>query len=331
MTTLDLQLNHLKNMIDLEMRSYEILVLNKNYLRYIPFDKVPPSVKHLSLDQNKLRRLEIDVPMRNLQTLSAELNNLQFIDFLVHLNALHSLNLRKNELYNLEFLDSTSNLKHLDISFNDVETLHHLPSTLETLKASFCQISMTASRMPTTLLELHLNGNSLKNGSLPLFWGTNIRYIHLADNCLTEFPKRLPDSVEFLYLQKNKLKEIPEKLPANLKVLNLSMNTIRKLPSKTNVSLSSLIVSENQLSQDLTKEPILWSRYTLAESNWNTVIHQTAQIKIKKCWKRYLLKIRSRHIYRTRVIYNELMMVTLHPDHILQTDAFSPEWFKNKS
>ena len=224
MSTLDLQYNQLTNPIDLGNRSYEILVLNKNYLRYVPFDKIPALVKHLSLDQNELRRLEIDVPMRNLQTLSAELNHIQFLEFTVYLYSLHTLNVRKNNISNLEFLDLTPNLKDLDISFNDFKIVARLPSRLERLKASFCQISMTASRMPPTLLELHLVGNCLKNGSLPLFWGTNIQYVNLAENLITEFPKRLPDSVEFLYLQDNEITQIPEKLPANLKVLNLSMN-----------------------------------------------------------------------------------------------------------
>ncbi len=327
MTTLDLQMNQIKHMMDIGNRSYEILILNKNYLRYIPFEKIPGSVKHLSLDQNKLKRLEIDVPMVNLQTLSAEMNDIQFIEFAVYLNALHTLNVRKNNVSNLEFLDSIPQLKHLDISFNDFETLNRLPATLETLKASFCNISMTASRMPSSLVELHLNANFLKNGSLPLFWGTNIRYIHLGENSLTEFPKRLPDSVEYLYLQNNKITEIPDKLPSNLKVLNLGMNHLRKLPSKTNVHLQTLILSGNHLTQDLSK-PISWSAYTIAESNWNTEKYHVAQKKIKKCWKRYLLKIRSRHIYRSRRIYDELMMIALHPDHILQTDAFSPEWFR---
>jgi Leucine-rich repeat (LRR) protein len=331
MSTLDLQFNQLKNMIDLENRSYEILVLNKNYLRYVPFDKIPGSVKHLSLDQNNLKRLEIDVPMRNLQTLSAELNDMRYVDFVVYLNALHTLNLRKNNLYSLQFLECTPNLKHLDIAFNEFETIEHLPSTLETLKASFCRISLTSSRMPPNLLELHLVGNSLKNGGLPLYWGTHLRCLHLADNKLTEFPKRLPDSVEILHLQKNHITEFPEKLPANLKVLNISLNKIRKLPSKMNVRLDTLIIAGNQLTQDFEKEHISWAKYVICEWNWNTEEHHAAQKTIKKCWKRYLLKIRSRHIYRSRQIYDELMMIALHPDRILQTDTLSPEWFNNKS
>jgi Leucine-rich repeat (LRR) protein len=329
MTTLDLQHNQMKQMIDLDhMRSYEILILNKNYLRYVPFDKIPSSVKHLSLDQNKLKRLEIDVPMPNLQTLSVELNDIKYVDIVVYLNALHTLNLRKNNISNLDFLDCTPHLRYLDISFNDFKTLSNLPSTLETLKASFSEISMTTSRMPPSLLELTLVGNSLKNGGLPLFWGTGLRSLNLAMNHLTEFPKRLPDSLEHLQLQSNQITEIPSRLPSNLKVLNLALNKIRKLPAKTNVRLEMLVLSGNQITQDVTKEPLQWSRYTLTEWNWDTEDHHKAQKTIKKCWKRYLLKIRCRHIYRAQKIYDELMMIALHPDRILQTDVFSPEWFR---
>ncbi len=331
MSTLDLQFNQLKNIIDLENQPYQILILNKNYLRYIPFDKIPSSVKHLSLDQNELKHLEIDVPMRNLQTLSAEMNDMRYVELAVYLNALHSLNLRKNNLYTLDFLECTPNLKDLDISFNDFKTLNHLPPTLESIKASFCELSMTTSRMPPNLLELHLNSNHLRNGGLPLFWGNSLRFLHLADNNLTEFPKRLPDSIETLYLQNNDLTELPDKLPANLKVLNLGLNKIRKLPSRLNIRLDTLILAGNQITRDFEKDPINWAKFIIHGSNWNTEEHHAAQKKMKKCWKRYLLKIRSRHIYRTRTIYDELMMIALHPDRILQTDTLSPEWFNNKS
>jgi Leucine-rich repeat (LRR) protein len=328
MSTIDLQYNQLKNMIDLDEKPYDILLLNKNSLRYVPFDKIPPSIKHISLDENRLSRLEIDLPMRNLQTLSAQKNDISYIDFTVELTALHTLNVRNNHLHTLEFLEATPNLKNLNLSLNDVLTLQHLPSTLETLDASLCNISMISSRMPRSLLDLNLAMNYLRNGSLPFFWGTNLRSLNLSNNLLTKFPKRLPDSIEFLHLQNNKLVEIPEKLPSNLKVLNISLNHLSKLPSKTNVRLDLLVIRGNHLTQDFTEEPVSWSRHTIEDTNWNMDTHHKAQTRIKRCWKRCLLKIRCRHIYRTRKIYEELLMISLHPDRILQTDALSPEWFR---
>jgi hypothetical protein len=327
MSTIDLQYNQLKNMIDLDDKPYDILLLNKNALRYVPFDKISTSVKHISLDENRLSRLEIDLPMRNLQTLSAQKNDMTYIDFTVELTALRILNVRNNHLHTLEFLDATPNLKDLDLSLNDILTLQHLPSTLERVNASSCNISMISSRMPSNILEVNLAENYLRNGSLPLFWGTHLRSLNLSSNLLTKFPKRLPDSIEFLYLQNNKLVEIPETLPANLKVLNVSRNHLSKLPSKTNVRLDLLILRDNHLTREFTNDPIPWSRHTIQDTNWNTETHHSAQTRIKQCWKRCLLKIRCRHIYRTRKICKELFMISLHPDRILQTDSFSPEWF----
>lgn len=325
MSTLDLQLNHMKKMIDLNDKSYQILVLNKNYLKYVPFECIPITVKHLSLEQNELRRLEIDVPMPNLQTLTAEMNKIDYVEFSTHLPALYSLNLRKNRIHNLDFLIATEHLRDLNLSFNDIEVLDKLPKTLEVLNVSFANVKLIQSRLPPGLLEARLNGNQLKMGSLPLFWGTNLRVLNLNDNELTEFPKRLPDSLEELYLQKNQLTEIPSKLPDNLRFLNLNLNKIRTLPKKMNVRLQVLVLSNNELTEDLTS--VQWVQHCIHENNWNQEIHHKAQTKIRQCWKRYLLKIRCRHLYRVRRIYDELMMIALHPDRILQTDTFSPGWF----
>jgi len=331
MSTLDLQFNQLKDMLDLNDKSYQILILNKNYLRYLPFECVPITVKHLALDQNELKRLEIDVPMPNLETLSAEMNHIKYFDLSVYLPSLHTLNIRKNKIENLSFLHCMPNLKHLNLSFNNIQVVDKLPSTLETLNASFATVQLLQSRLPLSLKELTLVGNSLKMGSIPLTWGTSLRKLNLSDNLLTEFPKRLPDTVEELYLQNNQITEIPSNLPSNLKVLNLSGNKIRSLPAKMTIRLQILMLSNNQICQDFTKEKVAWASHCIALNNWNEPIHHTSQSILRKCWKRYLLKIRSRHIFRARKIYDELMMVALHPDHILQTDVFSPEWFRLKS
>lgn len=314
-------------MIDLNDKSYQILILNKNYLRHVPFECVPITVKHLSLEQNELRRLEIDVPMPNLETLTAELNKIRYIDLSVYLTALHTLNLRKNRIESIDFLLYMPSLKHLDLSFNKIEVLDKLPSTLQTLNVSFADIEIIQSRLPQGLIDVSFVGNSLKMGSIPLNWGTCLKRLNLCDNLLTEFPKRLPDTLEELHLQNNQITEIPSKLPENLKVLNLSMNKIRSVPSKMNVRLQILALSNNQISQDFSKEKVNWTTHLIAQSNWNEQEHHKAQNCMRKCWKRYLLKVRCRHIYRTRKIYDELMTVALHPDHILQTDLFSPEWF----
>lgn len=330
MATLDLQYNQLKDMIDLNDKSYQILVLNKNYLKYIPFECVPITVKHLSLDQNELKRLEIDVPVPNLETLTAEMNNIRYVDVSVFFPSLHTLNLRKNKIQNVHFLTCMPSLKHLNLSFNDIRVLDKLPSTLQTLNVSFANVQLIQSRLPQGLTDVTLIGNELKMGSIPLNWGSSLKRLNLCDNLLTEFPKRLPDTLEELYLQNNQIVEIPAKLPEHLKILNLSNNKIRSIPSKMNVRLQILNLSNNQITLDFQKEKVTWCIHCIELSNWNEEDHHKAQTRIRRCWKRYLLKIRCRHFYRARTIYDELMMVALHPDHILQTDVFSPEWSISK-
>jgi hypothetical protein len=185
---------------------------------------------------------------------------------------------------------------------------------------------MIQSRLPLQLQELSLHGNSLRMGSLPLRWGSQLRVLHLGENELIAFPKRLPDSLEELGLQKNKLTEIPSTLPTNLRSLFLNGNQIRSLPKRVNVRLDVLVVTQNRLTQDFDTEPISYAAHFFETENWNQDVHHRTQTLLRKCWKRYILQKRLRHFYRTRCIVNELLMISLHPDRILQTDSFSAEW-----
>jgi Leucine-rich repeat (LRR) protein len=186
---------------------------------------------------------------------------------------------------------------------------------------------MIQSKLPPTVKEVNLSHNCLKQGGLPLSWGSALQSLILSFNQLKTFPKRLPDTVEQINLTMNQLEEFPSKLPVAMKTLNLTCNRIRSLPWKLNVRLKILKVDSNLLTQEFNENPS-WVTHFLAQENWNRSEHHQTQRLVKQCWKRYLLKKRLRHIYRSRQIYDELLLVALHPDHILQTDTFSPEWFK---
>lgn len=328
MTALDVSSNLMDSMIDMSDKSFEIIILNKNYLRFLPFDMIPPVVKHLSVDQNDLTRIEIDAPMPNLLTFSAEENDISFVDIEFPLISLSSLNLSKNRLKSDTGLHQhmLPSLKHLNLSYNDIQILSPLPPTLETLNVGFCRIKLLPSRLPPNLLTLYALDNQLKNGCLPSFWGNSLRILNLSKNQLKEFPKKLPDSLEELFLSRNEIVKIPYILPTNLRVLTMGKNKIREIPKKTNVMLDLLVIPDNQLTRDFSKEPVSWSKQMIEIGNWNGKIHNVSQKMIRKCWKRYLLQKRLRHLYRSRTILEELLMVALHPDHILQTDTFSPEW-----
>lgn len=328
MSQLDLTLNEMKLLFDISQKNYQILVLNKNFLKFLPCEYLPSSLKHLSLDQNDLHNLEIDVPLPHLQTLSIERNDLQYLELSFNLSSLKSLNLKHNKLWNLEFLHATPCLETLNLARNDIQTLENLPSSLKVLNAEFNDIVMCPSRLPEGILDLNLLGNYLKQASLPLHWSSSLKRLQLGYNQLKSFPKGLPDSLEDLGLQCNQLTELPSVLPSNLKRLSIVGNRIRILPVKTNIRLEVLLATHNCLTEDYEKQPLKWAAHFFESQNWNEERHHTSQRLLRKCWKRYILGKRLRHIYRARHIYEELLMVALHPDHILQTDTFSPEWFQ---
>lgn len=329
MAKFDVSYNHLSRMMDIHEKQYEILILNGNNLRYVPFDMIPPSVKHISLDSNDLTNLEIDVPLPSLQTLSLDTNRLRHLDILIPILSLHSLNLRKNCLSDIDGLAfAAPSLKHLYVSHNEVEVIEALPSMLETLNLNFCRVKLFPSRLPSTLQELTAVGNRLKMGGLPLNWGNNLRVLDLTNNNLKAFPKKLPDSLEKLSLSRNEIESIPSVLPSNLKILNLFDNKIRNLPTHTNVRLQILFVGCNQLTHDFSEVPFSWARDVFQSPNWNEGRHHRGQLMMKRCWKRFLLKKRLRQFARSRRITEELLMVALHPDRVFQTDVISPEWLR---
>lgn len=318
----------LSNLLDISNKVIRILVLNKNYLRFIPSDFLPPSLEHLMLNENDIHHLELSHPLPNLKTLTIEANKLKYLDLDTQLLSLHTFSAKSNYVSNIDFLLKMPSLKHLNLSKNNIKTLDKLPPSLQSLSANFNKIQMIQSRLPNSLIELDLLGNSLRMGSLPMHWSNNLRVLNLGYNHLKEFPKRLPDSLEDIRLMNNEIKVIPSKLPANLKRLVLSGNRIQQLPVSTNIRLEILILSHNQLTDNFETRPINWVTHLFEEYNWNQFKHHSAQVILKGCWKRYLLKIRLRQFVRSRRIYNELLMVTLHPDHVLQTDTFSPELFR---
>lgn len=331
MVELNLSHNNFEDPIDLHLKRCEILVLNKNYLRYLPCDYLPSALKHLSLDQNDIHHLELDVPFPHLQSISIEKNGLHYIDLAVELPSLKSLNLKYNKISDLQFLEGMSSLEYLNITRNPVKVVPSLPTSLKTMKAEFCDIAVLPSRLPPSLVEFNVLGNNLRSGILPSFWGNSLKVLHLGYNQLKTFPKNLPDSVEEIGLQNNSLTEIPSRLPSSLKRLSIVGNSLHHLPKVTNIRLEVLLVTQNKLTQNFEEDPLKWVQTLIDGQNWNKEIHHKSQKSIRKCFKRYILVKRLRHYVRSRRIYEELLMVALHPDHILQTDVFSPEWFIQKT
>jgi Leucine-rich repeat (LRR) protein len=214
-------------------------------------------------------------------------------------------------------------LETLCLDKNIIQTLDNLPPTLKRLSAKQCSIRMIQSRLPAGLEHLNLFDNKLQYAGLPFNWGKALKTLDLGFNQIQRFPKSLPDSVRTINLERNKLEAIPSQLPQSLLSLNLTRNKLLSLPHQSNISLALGAFNQNRLTERVHPP---WIKICLMEQNWNTELHDSHQKKIKKIWKRYLLRKRLRILSRTRAIYYELLEVALHPDHILQTDVFSPEW-----
>ena len=326
---LDLSDSNLTQFQDLSPVAWRKINLNHNFLFHIFWDNLPISVEYISAARNEVRHIDIDMPFPFLQTLLLSKNHIRSFRIDVILSSLQTLDLSQNWIESLQFLDHMPALKHLTLSHNEVELLQNLPQSLETLNASHCRIKLVQTRLPPNLKELNLAHNNLKQGGLPLCWGS-LQSLTLSFNQLKSFPKRLPDTVTHINLAMNEIEDIPSKLPASLHTLLLNHNRIRHVPWKTNVHLHILKIDFNRIIQDFTNGTLPWVTHFLVNNNWNDPEHNQTQRIVKRCWKRYLLKKRLRHIYRSRVIYDELLMVALHPDHVLQTDVFSPEWFSKK-
>jgi hypothetical protein len=65
-----------------------------------------------------------------------------------------------------------------------------------------------------------------------------------------------------------------------------------------------------------------------AENNWNTSEHSIAQTILKRCWKRYVITLRLRHVLRTQKYKEELFMVSMMPERWEQVDTIDPVWFR---
>jgi Leucine-rich repeat (LRR) protein len=327
---LDLSDSNVKHLRDLSTRAWKTILLDFNEIPHIHWDNFPISLTKLSINHNELKHIDIDMPFPSLETLLLNRNYIRSFRMDGILSSLQTLDLSKNYIGDTQFLLCMPSLKHLNLSYNNIEILRDLPSTLETLDARHCRIKMVQSRLPSMLEELNLSHNCLKQGSTPLAWGTRLRILNLSFNHLKSFPKKLPDSLEWISIAGNRVEEFPEKLPMCMKTVIVNENKIRSLPLGMNIRLDLLMANSNRLTQDFHRSPITWANTFWAEDNWNDLEHHRMQPLVKKCWKHYLLKKRLRHIYRARRVYDELLLVALHPDHILQTDVFSPEWFKSK-
>jgi Leucine-rich repeat (LRR) protein len=323
-TITDTRLESIQDLSRLQVSGLKVV---HNRLRSLDSITLPPTLTYLSMTRNILQTDGWPTaPHPNIKTLIADNNEIRFIgeDFSHAFPSLEHLSLSNNNIQDTDFLRHCTNLKTLRLDNNNIITLNHLPSSLEELIINDCVLHMVQSRLPDNIQNIQMNGNRLKFGGLPLYWGKALRSLDLSKNDINRFPRNLPDSLETLSIQHNQITSLPNKLPASLRFLNITKNRIRTIPEyERKKPLQCLLASHNQLTND-TKPS--WSVVFHAVCNWTTAEHHILQKKILKFWRQGILMKRLRNYSRCRIIKYELLMVAMQPSRCLQIDAIQPVW-----
>jgi len=294
--------------------------------RFVGLDGLADTLESVNVADNRLEQDGLFLPFPQLKILHAEKNNLNIFDnddFVTCFPSLTYLNLSHNKLRHTGFLRE-STVEHLDVAHNRLHLLSGLPQTLKTLIADTNDITMIQSKLPPILESIDVTYNHLRFAGLPLNWPSTLRELHLDHNCIEKFPRKLPDSLEILSLTHNQISELPSTLPPSLQYITLSHNRIRFLPSyKQHKRFTIFLLDDNCLTE--TPEDTIAKVFS-ADGNWNQEHHKEAQIKIKQCWKRYLLGLRLRQFSRTQKTKEELFIVSMMPERWQQIDAIDPIW-----
>lgn len=302
------------------------LELQGNHIRSL--NNLPLHLKSLNVEKNSLINDGIFFPFPLLQTLNLSHNRINVFeedDFVACYPSLITLDFSYNCLKQIGFLHEL-NLEKLDVSHNRIQLISGLPQSIKELNASSNEISMVQSKLPAHLEFLDLSYNSLRYAGLSLNWPTALRELHLDHNTIERFPRKLPDSLEVLTLSRNRITELPAKLPESLLYFIASSNKIRFLPDyKHHKKFKMFLIDDNCL----TEIPANFQAFVFTtDNNWQQEKHHVAQKLLKKCWKRYVLTLRLRHLRRTKRVQEELFIVSMMPERWEQVDVIDPVWFR---
>lgn len=316
----------LRDLPSLDQVPLEEVSVEGNHLSGL--EGLPVTVKTLNASYNSINQDGILVPCPSVEELNLRKNlivHMEEDDFVLHFPSVKRLQLSSNRIRHCFFLRD-SGVEDLEIQENRIQVLNGLPATLRRLRADTCEIQLIQSRLPQGILTLELGYNRLRNGGLPLRWGPALRELHLDANRLESFPKNLPDSLEVLTLNKNQIRKGPQTLPPSLRILLLDSNALRTftIPAHHR-TFQILSLEDNCLTQvpDASVAGVLRT-----DGNWTTPIHASSQQMIQRCWRRYRLCLRLRHLLRTHKIRPELLQVSMNPDRWTQIDCLDPVWFR---
>ena len=326
MTTLSLPNACLKEIPDIAPIPYETVNLRGNRLQTL--QGLPSTLKDLDVSYNSLYSDGLNEPLVLLQRLCAHHNHLCMPatqEFVLLYPRLKVLDMSFNSLQSVAFLRD-SEIEELLLSKNKLHLLSALPLTLKQLVADTNSINMIQSKLPPLLESMDVSYNLLRFAGLPLSWPLGLKELHLDHNRIEKFPRKLPESLEVLTLNENRITDLPKHLPEQLRVFSACSNRIRFLPNyKSHKKLQILLLDNNCLTEvPRERNATVFS----AENNWNTSEHSIAQTILKRCWKRYVITLRLRHVLRTQKYKEELFMVSMMPERWEQVDTIDPVWFR---
>jgi Leucine-rich repeat (LRR) protein len=324
MLTLHLPHASLRYLPDVTHLPLEKVNLESNKLTSL--EGLPFSLKEMNVSDNRLLGDGILFPFPHLQILNFRHNHIHVYeedDFVICFPSLQTLDFSHNSLRHTGFLRQ-STVEDLNVSHNRLVTVTGLPQTLKTFRAESNEITMVQSKLPPFLTSIHLAYNALKFAGLPLNWPATLRELHLDNNCIEKFPRKLPDSLEVLTLNQNNLIELPAHLPSNLQLLSVCSNKLRVVPGFSR-KLKVCLLDDNCLVEIPEAQP---GQLLSAENNWTSPEHKEAQQRIRSCWKRFVLQLRLRHFKRTHVLREELYIISMHPDRWNQIDSLDSVWFR---
>lgn len=317
----------LHSLPNLSPLNFQDLDIQGNHLQTL--ENLPSSLKSLNGSYNSLINDGIFFPFPTLEHLNLSRNRINIYDnddFIHCYPSLITLDMSYNCLKQVSFLRD-SRVDTLNVSHNRLQLVSGLPLTLKELIADSNEIAMIQSKLPPEVVLLDVSYNLLRYAGLPLNWPTTLRELHLDKNKIERFPRKLPDSLEVLTLCGNSLTELPTKLPASLSCFVVSSNRIRYLPDyKNHRRFNLFLINDNCLTGAPSHFNAIVSSF---EENWQDELHHSAQRCLRKCWKRYVITLRLRHLFRTKKLQEELFMVSMMPERWQQLDVLSPVWYRN--
>jgi Leucine-rich repeat (LRR) protein len=318
---LDLTNSNLETFPHLSGFEYKKVNASSNSIQVLWDEHMPRGIEELNLDENRLGTdgLLIEWP-NTIKSLSLAYNPYRLLDIVARWpTALRVLNLSNTNLMEVP-TNLPPALEVLNVSRTFIKQIGLLPEGLKEL-----YVNSTELKFPLAGEVPHAANNSLRNGGLPLSWGSSLKFLDLNYNHLTHPPRRLPNTIEYLNLSGNFINSISSEgnFPESLKVLHLGHNRIFELPAWVSKRQIRFTIQRNLLVKPVEAVNCLtWI------SQWIGPGYTEAAHMIQKVWRRYRMRRRLSAWRKSCILRVELLALAMHPDRAGRYEDISSEWRK---